>query len=50
MKISRKGIEWIYFNDDKVTKVLNTEELKEIQDEYSMCLENLLKAIKKWRE
>ena len=46
MKLSRKGIEWIYFNDDEVTKVLNTEELKEIQGKYSMCLENLFKAIK----
>lgn len=46
MKLSRKGIEWIYFNDDEVTKVLNTEELKEIQGKYSMCLEKLFKAIK----
>lgn len=46
MKISRKGIEWIYFNDNDVTKLMNIEKLNEIQSNYSMCLENLIKAIK----
>lgn len=46
MKLSRKGIEWIYFNDDNVTELTNTEKLNEIQSNYSKCLENLIKAIK----
>lgn len=46
MKLSRKGIEWIYFRDDKVTELTNAEKLNEIQSDYSMCLENLIKAIK----
>ena len=46
MKLSRKGIKWIYFNDDNVTNVMNTEKLNEIQSNYSTCLENLIKAIK----
>lgn len=46
MKLSRKGIEWIYFNDDNVTKLMNTETLNEIQSNFLMCLENLIKAIK----
>ena len=46
MKLSRKGIEWIYFNDDDVTKLMNIEKLNEIQSNYSKCLENLIKAIK----
>ena len=46
MKISRKGIEWIYFKDDNVIELTNIEKLNEIQSNYSMCLENLIKAIK----
>lgn len=46
MKLSRKSIEWIYFHDDNVTKLMNIEKLNEIQSNYLMCLENLIKAIK----
>ena len=46
MKISRKGIEWIYFKDDNVIELTNIEKLNEIQSNYSTYIENLIKAIK----
>lgn len=46
MKLSRKGIKWIYLNDDNVTKLMNTEKINEIESHYSMCLGNLIEAIK----
>lgn len=45
MKISRKGIEWIYLHDKDVTKVIDKEQCEEIYNKYQVALDSLLQAV-----
>ena len=45
MKLSRKGIEWIYLHDKDVTKVIDKERCDEIYDKYQKALDSLLGAV-----
>lgn len=41
MKLSRKGIEWIYLHDKDVTKVIDKERCDEIYDKYQKALDSI---------
>ena len=45
MEMSRECIEWIYLNDENVSKVIYKERLHETFNNYKYALDNLLGAV-----
>lgn len=47
MEMSRECIEWIYLNDENVSKVIYKERFHETLNNYKYALDNLLRAMAK---